>query len=729
MRMMELLKLDPEHSRRLQRRYLLSFFLIVFMFSACGGGGGNDADPVPTPGFTVSGMVHAPANAAVDWDVNDPNATNSNASNDSLSQTQPLFPPLSLAGYVNRNDDVSDFYGLSMQAGYVVTLYIADLYRVDLDLFLYDTQGQILDSAMGDGAVESLEISADADYILEVRIVESGFIRPGSNYNLVIGPGQPSTANVGGMRLSDAFVPGVVIVSFVDDADALNNLQADRSQSRSQSLGMQLAGGGNGRPMLMKFNSQDDDAAVFRQLGIASRALDPAAAMIDDRRRAKLRTLDVIKALRQREDVRYAEPNYIRKAFATPNDTFFNLQWHYEQIGLPQAWDLTTGSDQVIVAVVDSGVLTNHPDLTAKLTGTGYDFVSDFNSAGDGDGIDDDPDDPGDQANQDGSSSFHGTHVAGTIAAATQNNSGVAGAGWQTRVMAIRALGLNGQGVDYDIAQGIRYAAGLPNDSVLVPDRPADVINLSLGGRTNSQVIAEAVKEARDQGIIIIAAAGNNASSQPTYPAANTGVVWVSAVDFAADLAFYSNYGDTIDVAAPGGDTSKDLNADGYGDGVLSILGDDSSGSIEMIYGFYQGTSMAAPHVAGVAALMKAVWPALTPDDFDALLSSGALTTAIGSETFFGAGLIDAQKAMLAVQSGDLPVLLSVDPGILGLGIALTSETITAEKTGDLDKPLSITSVSIECPLADGDAGILECGWFGHLSGNGGPRRPGGRWL
>jgi serine protease len=699
MRISERLQLDPEPSRKRQRRCPLTFLLLVFIFSACGGGSGgsgNDADPAASPGFSVSGMVNAPANAGVDWDVNDPNATNPNASNDALSQTQLLFPPLSLAGHVNRNDDASDFYGMAMQAGYVITLYIADRYRVDLDLFLYDTRGQIVDSAMGDSAVESLEIAADGDYILEVRIVDSGFIRPGSNYNLVIGPGRTSTADIGGMRLSDAFVPGEVIVRFFDDAGAINNLQTDRRQSRARSLGMQLAGGGNGSPMLMKFNSQDGDAAVFRQLGIASRALDPAAAMIDHRRRGKLRTLDVIKSLRQRDDVRYAEPNYIRKAFATPDDTFFNLQWHYEQIGLPRAWDVTTGSDQVIVAVVDSGVLTRHPDLKAKLTGTGYDFVSDVNSAGDGDGIDADPDDPGDQANQDGSSSFHGTHVAGTIAAATQNKTGGAGAGWQTRVMAIRALGLNGQGTDYDVAQGIRYAAGLSNDSGRVPAPPADIINLSLGGRTNSQLLAEAVQAARDQGVIIIAAAGNNASSQPTYPAANAGVVSVSAVDFAADLAFYSNYGDTIDVAAPGGDTSKDLNADGYGDGILSTLGDDSSGTIQMVYGFYQGTSMATPHVASVAALMKAVQPALTPDDFDLLLDSGALTTAIGSEAFFGAGLIDAQKAVLAVQSGESPVLLSVDPGILGLGIALTSEIITAAKTGNLDKSLSITSISTD---------------------------------
>jgi serine protease len=247
----------------------------------------------------------------------------------------------------------------------------------------------------------------------------------------------------------------------------------------------------------------------------------------------------------------------------------------------------------------------------------------------------------------------------------------------------------------------VRYAAGLANATGKLPATHADIINLSLGGSESSSEEQALYRQVTDSGIIVVAAAGNSASSAPSYPAAYDGVVSVSAVTLDGTLAPYSNFGPTIDVAAPGGDTSKDLNGDGYGDGVLSTVGDvDASGSIQMVYKFYQGTSMATPHVAGVAALMKSLYPALTASQFQTLLASGLITRdlgATGRDDQYGYGLIDALKAVqeaqqLAGNNGSLPATLVVTPGSLNFGFSLQALTLSAQNGGDED--LQVTDVS-----------------------------------
>ena len=222
----------------------------------------------------------------------------------------------------------------------------------------------------------------------------------------------------------------------------------------------------------------------------------------------------------------------------------------------------------------------------------------------DGDGIDSDPEDPGDE--MEGRSSFHGTHVTGTIGAATNNAIGVAGIARNCKIMPLRVLG-NGGGLASDIREAIKYAAGLRNGSGKLPSKRADIINMSLGGSSRSDLDQQVINDARNAGVIIIAAAGNYASNAPMYPAAYNGVISVSAVGADKQLAPYSNYGNTIDIAAPGGNMSRDYDGDGHLDGVLSTGGNDASGPIQMVYNFKQGTSMAAPHVAGVVALMKSL--------------------------------------------------------------------------------------------------------------------------
>lgn len=398
---------------------------------------------------------------------------------------------------------------------------------------------------------------------------------------------------------------------------------------------------------------------------------------------ARRTTLALIAAFEASPEVEFAEPNYIRRALGggtvTPNDTFYQYQWHYPLMKLPEAWSITTGNANVIVAVIDTGS-RSHPDLNAN-TISGYDFISDPANAGDGGGIDADPTDVGDGTALN-PSSFHGTHVAGTIGAVSNNGSGVAGVCWDVSLMHLRVLGLQG-GTDADIAQSLRYAARLSNSSGTLPTAKANVINMSLGGPGSSSTMQTTITAVRNAGCVIIAAAGNNNSSQLFYPASYNGVVSVSAVDLNAQKAPYSNFGTMVDVAAPGGDVSRDLNGDGYSDGVLSTLVDENN-AYAPNFVFYQGTSMASPHVAGLAALMLAVDPTLTVSEIETILTTTTIDLgAVGRDDIFGHGLVQADRALLAASNSTPPTpVIAASPTNLVFGTATTQLTVLISNAG-----------------------------------------------
>jgi len=337
--------------------------------------------------------------------------------------------------------------------------------------------------------------------------------------------------------------------------------------------------------------------------------------------------------------------------------------------------------------------------LQVRLSADSYDFVSSISNGGDGDGVDSDGSDPGDGQDNAAcstssfrSSSFHGTHVAGTIGASTNNNIGTAGITWAGEIMNLRVLGCEG-GSTFDIAQALLYAAGIENAFGVSPTKKADVANLSLGGGSPSNVMTNAVQDARAAGLIIIAAAGNDGNSTLSYPASYDGVISVAATDLGDQRAFYSQFNARVDIAAPGGDTSTDQDADGFPDGVLSTLASLESGTrIDFEYEFYQGTSMATPHVAGIVALMKSVNPSLTPPLLDQLLSSGAITVDLGvsgRDDDFGHGRIDALLAVEAAQQladGTIPItdtpVLGVSPRRVSFGATLTERNITLFNAG-----------------------------------------------
>jgi serine protease len=354
-----------------------------------------------------------------------------------------------------------------------------------------------------------------------------------------------------------------------------------------------------------------------------------------------------ISKLRNDPRVEYAEVDTRVKAHLTPDDTRYTEQWHYYDaiggINAPSAWDLTTGSGQV-VAVLDTGI-TAHPDLDANIV-AGYDFITDTTAANDGGGRDSDPSDPGDWCGGD-PSSWHGTHVAGTVAAVTNNALGVAGVAFGAKVQPVRVLGTCGGSLS-DINDAIVWASGGTVVGVPANATPAKVINLSLGGGGSCGASTQAaVNTAVANGATVVVSAGNSNSDASGFtPASCANVITVGATGPTGARASYSNYGASVEIAAPGGDGGG-LAA------VLSTLNDGATTPGSASYAGYNGTSMAAPHIAGVAALVQAAAPTpLTPADLLTVLQNTSRDFPVACPLGCGTGIVDATAAVIAVSDG-----------------------------------------------------------------------------
>lgn len=335
---------------------------------------------------------------------------------------------------------------------------------------------------------------------------------------------------------------------------------------------------------------------------------------------------DVAAAIAEKTEVEYAEPNYV--AFATsdpveapsnfvPNDPYYNTQWNLPLIQMEQAWNYSTGMN-VLVAVLDTGIARGAPDLVGVDIRQGYNFINNT------------PDPVDDQG--------HGTHVSGTIAQATNNSEGVAGVAYKASLLPVKVLDSRGQGSYDAIIRGIIYAV----------ESGAQVINLSLAGAAPSQSLREAIDLARSRGVVVVTAAGNNGGAVG-YPARYESTIAVGAVRLDRQRTAYSNFGPEIDVVAPGGDNRSDQNGDGFGDGIVQqTISPDNPG--EFRYLFFEGTSMAAPHVSGVAALLLSAQPGLGPDQVQQALQNTAIDLGTpGRDNEYGFGLIQAYDALAAV--------------------------------------------------------------------------------
>jgi serine protease len=410
---------------------------------------------------------------------------------------------------------------------------------------------------------------------------------------------------------------------------------------------------------------------------------------------ARAETHAMVARLGAQPDVAFAHPNFLAHPARVPNDQLFPRQWHYDLIGLPRAWELEIGRESVVVAVVDTGIRSDHPDLRGTLAG-GFDFISDPGRANDGDGIDRDPFDPGDRVGPSPGGSFHGTHVAGTIGAATENIEGVAGVTWRARVMPLRVLGVGG-GTVFDIAQAIKFAVGAPNASGLVPDRRAAVINLSFTVLGEAPLLRDAVEQATAAGALVVTAAGNTASDGLVSPAAFENSVSVAAVDALGGIAPYSNFGPRIDLAAPGGSTRVDVNGDDFPDGVLSTLLPG-----ERAYAYVQGTSMACAHVSGIAALLVAARPTLSPAALRQALEDTAQDRgAPGRDDRYGHGLVDPAGALRGITGVRAPAspVLALDTLTLGFAADRSVLAVRASNAGG-------GTLEVGATVADTDDGV-----------------------
>lgn len=622
--------------------------------------------------FHLKGQVHSAIGIHQDSDINDLDAPYQ--SNNSPEQAQELPNPVLLQGFASAigtagnsqfqrfasQADPEDYFHVKLKAGQSIRLSLAPsnfagvdeaslLAQHDLDLYLLSMTAERVQASAQRGAAgkqESLIVAQDGDYWVLVH-ASQGY----SKYLLQI-EAAPTPAPTA--LPEPDFIIGEALVSYHRTRTVLSTQANDDA------------------PTLVKLHSTHRT-----ELAANTTSTWPTHPELQ----AKLQTLQAIKELQQDPNVRYAEPNYLRQIMLEPNDALYAKQWHYPAVQLPQAWDFSQGQE-VVVAVIDTGVLLAHPDLKNQLL-AGYDFISDTNMARDGDGRDNNPDDPGDSAIL-GASSWHGTHVAGLVGAQSQNKTGVAGVAWQAKIMPLRVLGKGGGTVN-DIVQAVRYAAGLSNASGTLPSKRADIINISFGSSSASQAEQEALQEAMNLGVIVVAAAGNSNSSASFYPASYAGVISVAATDASGNRASYSNYGSRIDIAAPGGDMSQDLDGDGNPDGILSTYVDASSGVRRGSYGYMQGTSMATPQVTGILALMKALNPALDTSKARSLLQSCALST--GSQTCrrddeLGYGQI---HALLAVQQaiGDYRhALLSLSSAPNPFSANTTRQSLTLQNLG-----------------------------------------------
>lgn len=618
---------------RMTLKAIVSLF-IGLLLVGCGGGGGGGGDDgggsiesgSSLPACGITGAMSSISTATLERSgIEAPHAQRVYESGSGFAPEPKVFTGQVAAARVGlpttTGVEPSNLYELELQKGQHIVLEFPDSSAAELHLYLLDELGISLDATVGavDGptpGVRSLSLLVPKTGRYVVRVFAG---RGHAPYTLRLYPGiSPAHEAHRGPRVSDEFVVHQVLVMTVPGA-------ASAFSIRARELGLQEPRGRRAVAELWEVPARQAGHVLEVLRGWQPRSSEvPRWGAVGLRERYE--TLLIAKSLQAQLEVATVSPNFILRTQHSliPNDPRHPEQWFHMNIDLPEAWGISTGlpnDPQVVVAVVDTGVPCEHEDLQGRLL-----EVRDFVTTSP-----DDVDPPSD--------SSHGLHVAGIIGAATNNYKGVAGVSWGTTMVPVRVLTEKG-GTLSDLLAGIRHSADVLE---------ADVINLSLGGPFPCTDFETFFRDIRDRGIFLLAASGNSAKGAIDFPAACSAVFAVGATDLQKQRAHYSNYGDGLDLVAPGGAMNNNRS-----DGILSTVAHESG------YDFYQGTSMATAVVSGVIALAKAVDPNLTPELFSELLQSGQLTDPIGpgpprwdNET--GWGQINALKTLQAVERRSAP--------------------------------------------------------------------------
>lgn len=667
---------------------LISFALLL---SGCGGGGsGGDAENPPD----VAGVIDIESGTRVDSDTADDIRLDQSVDNSSPGSAQALPAGAIAGGYLsfdsgtystanpglfNFFDDSVDLYATELSPGDRIA--VQTFLSPDQSAPLPDRTLRILKQQDGE-LVEVVAPATSSDLMPLTITLESTFetgsylievsTTGGIPFRYVLTLADQASASVMNARYTNpAFMMDEAVVSFESDAGS-GTMAAAMAVSERRDLGRGA--------WLMRRDSVRNLAAM-------------SATQVQDARKD---TLGWIRELREQPGVASAEPNYLytSQQVSPDDDPLYDRQWNLPLTRAPMAWQAAPEVGLGIgIAVMDTGVFRSppttsgawHPDLTANvqlIPGQIMDYVSGDLDIDQEPGRDTNPADPGDGKSR--SSNFHGTHVAG-IAAAVDNTEGIVGMAPGASIYPVRVLGRDGVGSSADLIAALNWAAGR---------NEIHVINLSLGGLGPSNALKNAIDAAwaGGNGQLIVAAAGNQGTDEPTYPAAYPNVIGVGAVDGGGKRASYSNLGESVDVVAPGGDASRDANQDGTADVIISAWGRDDSGTFEPAYAGLQGTSMAAPHVAGIYALMKGE-STITPGEFRSLLRNGALTEEVGPAFEYGAGLINALAAMDAALDGNFPITLGASPSALQFNSAVLNAELEFSVYPE-DKTVEITGVT-----------------------------------
>jgi len=685
---------------------LITFFCLIFLLAACGSETTvktKSSETEQQQSYSLSGSIIIEPDTGVDDDV-EQQFSDFISFNGTLDDAQIIANPVRLGGYLSGRQgeylsansegisyaqDLNDYFRVSLIEDQAVNLNLfhaendvahQGVINVSLSLMLVDFPEDVVAALVVENTGEIEVVSPETgEYYIQLSALENTSVP--LLYTLSLSHPLEGNALYSGISINSNFVEDELIVKFKEPVGVESSLQNNRSfrsvrqakvSNFEQANQLKLDRKVGLEAYVFKVDAEAEAEVEAESKGFSFEQ-EFSQRTLSIKQRAKWRLLQAISDIEADKDVLYAEPNYIRYATSIPpNDPEYPRQWSLPMISLPGAWQVSTG-ENVTIAVIDTGINLNHEDLVQNISDQGFDFISNVASAGDGDGADADPSDLG--------SSFHGSHVAGIIASRGNNNLGISGIAYEASIMPLRVLGVNDLGDDSNIANAILYAAGLTNSSGQLPSARADIINLSLGGPDISITLRNAVEQAIEQGVVVIAAAGNESTSDEFYPAAYDDVVGVSSVNEEKQRSSFSNFGDYVDVTAPGGTGFSGELFDGFQDGILSTLQDNE-------YGELKGTSMAAPHVAGVAALMKSVNGSLDHTSFLLALNSGLLTDELPETSlnnFFGNGLINAAKAVSWAYDPDeesIPTTLVFYPNSFSFLGANTDSLLTITNAG-----------------------------------------------